>query len=185
MLGTIRIAVGLTGGTAASTLAAMTLRTPPASAGILLYRRSGTSVEVLIAHPGGPFWAHRNEGAWSIPKGGVADGEDLEEAARREFAEETGMTVAGTLIPLGVVHLRSHKPVHGFAVEGDLDPNAIVSNTFPMQWPPGSGRMIEVVEIDRVAWHSPDEAKRLLNPAQGALVDRLVAHLAATSGEPA
>ncbi len=155
----------------------MALRTPPTSAGILLYRKRGEALEVLVAHPGGPFWAHRNEGAWSIPKGLVDDGEDLEAAARREFAEETGTEVTGPLIPLGVVRLRSHKPIHGFAAEGDLDPDDIVSNTFPLEWPPKSGRMIDVPEIDRVVWCDPPEAKRLLNPAQGALVDRLVAHL--------
>lgn len=153
--------------------AVMSLRTPPISAGILLYRGTPGGIEVLIAHPGGPFWAHRDEGAWSIPKGLVDEGEDLEAAARREFAEETGTEVTGPLIPLGVVTLRSRKPVHGFAAEGDLDPETIVSNTFPLEWPPKSGRFLEVPEIDEVAWCDPAEAKRLLNPAQAELVDRL------------
>lgn len=154
------------------------MRTPPASAGILLYRRTaGGDIEVLIAHPGGPFWAHRNEGAWSIPKGLIDEGEDLEVAARREFEEETGTAVTGPLIELGTVRLRSHKPVHGFAAEGDLAPESIVSNTFPLEWPPKSGRFVDTPEIDRVAWCEPSEAKRLLNPAQGAFVDRLLAAL--------
>ncbi len=170
-----RSTAGLTQRWLASTLLVMALRTPPASAGILLYRRTGDgAVEVLIAHPGGPFWAHRNEGAWSIPKGLIDDGEDLEVAARREFAEETGTEVTGPLIALGALTLRSHKLVHGFAAEGDLDPETVVSNTFPLEWPPKSGRFVDTPEIDRVAWCGPDDAKRLLNPAQGAFVDRLL-----------
>jgi predicted NUDIX family NTP pyrophosphohydrolase len=152
----------------------MALRTPPASAGILLYRRVRGGIEVLIAHPGGPFWAHRDEGAWSIPKGLIDDGEALEVAARREFMEETGTDVTGDLISLGVVKLRSHKPVHGFAAEGDLDPDAVVCNTFALEWPPKSGRFVDTPEIDRVAWCGPGEAKRLLNPAQAVFIDRLL-----------
>lgn len=146
----------------------------PVSAGILLYRRVSGDIEVLIAHPGGPFWAKRHEGAWSIPKGITDEDEDEEAAARREFAEETGHQVEGALTDLGMITQRGHKAVHGFAAEGDLDPETIVSNTFSLEWPPRSGRVIEVPEIDRVAWCPPEEAKRLLNPAQGAFVDRLM-----------
>ncbi len=149
----------------------------PASAGILLYRLTNDGFEVLVAHPGGPFWANRNDGAWSIPKGLVDPDEDLEAAARREFAEETGFAPDAPAADLGSVQLRSGKVVHAFAVNGDLDPERIVSNTFPLEWPPRSGRFIETPEIDRVAWCSPAEAKRLLNPAQAELVDRLAARL--------
>jgi predicted NUDIX family NTP pyrophosphohydrolase len=159
----------------------MSPRTPPTSAGILMYRIDAHGVEVLIAHPGGPLWAHRHEGAWSIPKGVIDPGEDPETAARREFAEETGHEVVGTTHDLGEVRLRSGKIVRGFAVCGDLDPESVVSNTFPLEWPPRSGRFVETPEIDRVVWCDPTEAGRLLNPAQVELVDRLVAWLDASS----
>lgn len=151
------------------------------SAGILLYRRYEGRLEVLVAHPGGPLWAHRHEGAWSIPKGVLDPGEDHETAARREFEEETGMRIDSELLDLGTVRQKSRKIVHGFAAEGDLDPEAVVSNTFPLEWPPRSGRFVEVPEIDRVQWCAPERAKRLLNPAQSELVDRLVALLRAPS----
>jgi predicted NUDIX family NTP pyrophosphohydrolase len=132
-------------------------------------------MEVLIAHPGGPLWARRDEGAWSIPKGVLDPDEDPEAAARRELAEETGHVVEGPLLDLGTVRQKSGKVVHGFAAEDDLDPDPIVCNPFVMEWPPRSGRSIEVPEIDRVAWCTPTEARRLLNPAQVDLVDRLLA----------
>jgi predicted NUDIX family NTP pyrophosphohydrolase len=150
-------------------------RIPPTSAGVLLYRLSKSGIEVLIAHPGGPLWACRDEGAWSIPKGVIDPDEDPEGAARRELAEETGHVVEGPLLDLGTVRQKSGKLVHGFAAEGDLDPDTIVCNTFVMEWPPRSGRSIEIPEIDRVAWCTPTEARRLLNPAQVELVDRLLA----------
>ncbi len=151
---------------------------PKRSAGLLLYRRNGGAVEVLIAHPGGPFWAKRDEGAWTIPKGLIEDGETDIEVARREFQEETGhpAPVDGTF-PLGEVQLRSGKTVAAWAVEGDLDPSAARSNGTTVEWPPRSGRRIRVPEIDRVAWVSPADARRLLNPAQAAFVDRLLAGL--------
>ncbi|HSF84565.1 MAG TPA: NUDIX domain-containing protein [Acidimicrobiia bacterium] len=147
------------------------------SAGVLLYRRTSDGVEVLIAHPGGPYWAKRHEGAWSIPKGLVDEGEDHEAAARREFEEETGHASAAPAEDLGSVKLKSGKEVHAYAIEGDLDPEAMVSNTFMLEWPPRSGRMVATPEIDRVAWCLPGEAKQLLNPAQAPFVDRLVAWL--------
>jgi predicted NUDIX family NTP pyrophosphohydrolase len=149
----------------------------PQSAGILLYRLGDDGVRVLIAHPGGPFWSKRDEGAWSIPNGLIDEGETPAAAARREFEEETGHAVTADLVPLGVVEQRSHKAVHGFAAMGQLDPEAIVSNTFSLEWPPRSGSIIAVPEIDRVAWCTPDEAKRLLNVAQADFVDRLLEYL--------
>ena len=136
-----------------------------------------SGIEVLIAHPGGPLWARRDEGAWSMPKGVLDPEEDPEAAARRELEEETGHVIVGPLLDLGTVRQKSGKLVHGFAAEGDLDPDTIVCNTFVMEWPPRSGRSIDVPEIDRVAWCTPAEAARLLNPAQVELVDRLVAAL--------
>jgi predicted NUDIX family NTP pyrophosphohydrolase len=149
------------------------------SAGLLLYRRRGGDVEVLIAHPGGPFFARRDHGWWSIPKGLCDDGEELEDTARREFVEETGFDVPdGPLIALGDVRLRSGKRVHAWAVEGDADPASLASNTFVMTWPPGVGTPRAFEEIDRVVWADPDEARRALNPEQGELVDRLLKVLA-------
>lgn len=148
------------------------------SAGILGYRWRGETLEVLIAHPGGPFWANRDEGAWSLPKGLVDDGEDLKEAAVREFAEETGCIVdPATVWSLGEVTLRSGKRVVGFAVETDCDPELSVSNTFEVEWPPRSGVLRSFPEIDRIEWVAPEEAKRKLNPAQAPMVDRCVATL--------
>ncbi len=144
------------------------------SAGILAYRRSGPSFEVLIAHPGGPFWARRDEGVWSIPKGEVEDGEDFLLAAQREFAEELGVACPdGPFLDLGTITQKAGKTVTAWAVEADIDPDAVLSNTFLIEWPPRSGRQAEFPEIDRVAWVSPEEARIKLNPAQGPLVDRL------------
>lgn len=144
------------------------------SAGVMFYRRSATGLELLVGHPGGPLWASRDEGSWSIPKGLVEDGEDEAAAARREFEEETGVPVAGALVDLGTVTLRSGKVVRAFGAEGDMEPADLVSNTFSMEWPPNSGRLIEAPELDRVVWCPPERAKLLLNPAQAPLVDRLV-----------
>jgi predicted NUDIX family NTP pyrophosphohydrolase len=144
------------------------------SAGILLHRADAT--EVLLVHPGGPYWARKDAGAWSIPKGEVEDGEDPGAAARREFAEETGTTLPdGALEPLGSVKLKSGKVVHAFAVAGDLDPETIVSSTFELEWPPRSGRITTFPEVDRAGWFGLDEARGKLNPAQAAFVDRLAA----------
>jgi predicted NUDIX family NTP pyrophosphohydrolase len=145
------------------------------SAGLLLYRRRGDAVEVLIGHPGGPFWTRRDDGAWTIPKGLIEDGEADVDVARREFREETGheAPVEG-LLPLGEVQLKSGKTIVGWAGAGDLDPSAATSNEIDVEWPPRSGRRIRVPEIDRVQWVAPGEARRLLNPAQVAFVDRLL-----------
>ena len=144
------------------------------SAGILLHRAGGS--EVLLVHPGGPFWARKDAGAWSIPKGEVEDGEQPRAAALREFAEETGTTLPdGALEPLGSVKLKSGKLVHAFAVAGDLDPEAIVSSTFELEWPPRSGRLQLFPEVDRAGWFGLDEAREKLNPAQAVFIDRLSA----------
>ena len=145
------------------------------SAGILLHRRSGDgALEVLLVHPGGPFWAKKDLGAWSIPKGEYEDGEDALAAARREFAEELGSPAAdGELVALGEVRQTSGKVVTAWALEGDIDADAVTSNTFTMEWPPRSGRTREFPEVDRAAWFGLDEARERILPAQAPLLDRL------------
>jgi predicted NUDIX family NTP pyrophosphohydrolase len=149
------------------------------SAGILLFRRTAEGVEVLLVHPGGPFWARRDAGAWSIPKGEHdADDADPEACALRELAEETGKTLApGDLVPLGEVRQKSGKVVAAWAAEGELDVTAIRSNTFELEWPPRSGRRQEFPEIDRAEWFRPALAREKLLPAQAPFVDRLLEHL--------
>jgi predicted NUDIX family NTP pyrophosphohydrolase len=144
------------------------------SAGILMYRQTGRGLEVLLAHPGGPFWRNRDEGAWSIPKGEMDEGEDAAAAARREFLEETGCTLEGALEPLGDIRQRGGKRVTAFAVEGDLDVDAIKSNTFEIEWPPKSGRMQSFPEIDRAAWFDLPAAHVKILQSQRQLLDRLV-----------
>jgi predicted NUDIX family NTP pyrophosphohydrolase len=147
---------------------------PRRSAGILLHRRGGDGLEVLLVHPGGPFWASKDAGAWSIPKGEHDDGEDAQACALREFAEETGSAPEpGELTDLGTVRQKSGKLVRAWALEGDLDPATIRSNTFVAEWPPRSGRLQEFPEVDRAAWFSLDEARERINPAQAAFLDRL------------
>jgi predicted NUDIX family NTP pyrophosphohydrolase len=150
------------------------------SAGILLYRRSSGALNVLLVHPGGPFWARRDEGAWSIPKGEYdRDSEDPLVAARREFSEELGSPAPeGEPIDLGEITQRSGKRVRAWALEGDLDASAIVSNTCFVEWPPRSGRQLEIPEVDRAEWLSPADARVKINPAQAPLLDRLEAALA-------
>ncbi|NOT45113.1 MAG: NUDIX domain-containing protein [Acidobacteria bacterium] len=150
---------------------------PPTSAGILLFRRVAGATDVLLAHPGGPYWRARDVGAWSIPKGEVHDGEALLDAARREFEEETGSAVTGREIALGHVRQRAGKVVHAWAVEGALDPATLRSAAFEMEWPRGSGRLRQFPEVDRVAWFSLEEARRRLLPSLVPLLDALSAHL--------
>jgi predicted NUDIX family NTP pyrophosphohydrolase len=150
------------------------------SAGVLLYRLAGGEPEVLLVHPGGPFWAGRDAGAWSIPKGEHGDDEDPQACARREFEEETGTALPpGALSDLGTVRLKSGKQVTAWAAEGDLDADAIRSNTFELEWPPRSGRMQAFPEIDRAGWFGLEAAREKLNPAQAQFVDRLQALLGA------
>jgi len=159
-------------------MAGMATRT---SAGILLYRLTGDSLETLLAHPGGPFFAKRDAGAWSIPKGEPDDGEALLAVAQREFAEETGHPMPdGPLIELGSIVQKGGKVVHAWAVEGDLDPAAARSNLFEMEWPPKSGRKAAFPEIDRVAWFDPAEARIRVKPTQIPLIERLEAALGRT-----
>lgn len=151
------------------------------SAGILLYRFRDGALEVLIGHPGGPHFARKDAGHWSIPKGEVEEGEELLAVALREFEEETGSPITAapeTLITLGDIVQKGGKRVVAWAAEGDLDPAAAQSNTFALEWPPRSGVFIDVPEMDRVAWLMPTEARRLLKDTQGPLVDRLEALLA-------
>ena len=161
--------------------------TPPPpgrqSAGILLYRQAVTGLEVLLVHPGGPVWARRDLGAWSIPKGEYEPGEEPEDAARREFAEELGSPLPdGALIALGEVRQKSGKRVRGWAIAGDLDAEAIRSNLFEMEWPPRSGRRQEFPEVDRAQWFTPAEARERINPAQAAFLDRLEAAIVPAAG---
>ena len=144
------------------------------SAGLLLFRRPNGAVEVLLAHPGGPFWQRRDEGAWTIPKGGIDRHEAPLEAAQREFFEETGFRPEGPFLSLGSIKQRGGKTVHAWAFEGDCDPSQLTSVTCMTEWPPGSGRQIEVPEIDRAQFFSIDQARRAINVAQVELLDRLL-----------
>ena len=146
------------------------------SAGLLLWRDAPCSVEVLIVHPGGPFWARKHHGAWSIPKGEFDPAsEDGRRAAAREFAEELGSPAPPPpWVDLGETMLKSRKRIVAWGVAGDLDVDTVVSNTFTMQWPPKSGRTIEVPEVDEARWVTPRQASELLNPAQVVFVQRLV-----------
>lgn len=140
----------------------------------MLYRGRGENLEVLLVHPGGPVWARRDAGVWSIPKGEYGDDEEPLQAARREFAEELGSPAPdGDALELGEIRQKSGKRVSAWALAGDLDAGRITSNTFTMQWPPRSGRFQEFPEVDRAEWFGLDEAREKLNPAQVALLDRL------------
>ena len=155
------------------------------SAGILLWRRREGRLEVLLAHQGGPFWANKDLGHWTIPKGEVEPGEELTAVARREFAEETGHEAPDQpLIELGEITQKSGKLVLGWAVEGDLDPSTAVSNTYEAEWPPRSGVVQSFPEIDRVEWFDLDEARQKLKAAQVPFLDRLQAALAVSAPEP-
>lgn len=153
---------------------------PLTSAGILLYRGGG-ELEVLIVHPGGPMWAKRDAGVWSLPKGEYEPGEEPYAAARRDFQEELGSPPPdGEALDLGEVRLRSGKRVRGFALPGDLDTTAVVSNTCEVQWPPRSGRTLTIPEVDRAEWCTVAQARERLNPAQVEFVDRLLERLGRT-----
>jgi len=143
------------------------------SAGILMYRGSGLSVEVLLVHPGGPFWRNKDDGAWSIPKGEIEPDENPEDVARREFLEELGSRLAGPLQPLGEIRQRGGKRVHALAIKGDLDLESVKSNTFEMEWPPRSGRRQEFPEIDRAGWFALPVARVKILQGQRPLLDRL------------
>lgn len=143
------------------------------SAGVVLFRRKGQALEVLLVHPGGPFWARKDEGAWSIPKGEFSIDEAPADAARREFIEETGIELKAELFPMTPVAQSRGKTVHPFAVYGDLDVEAIRSNTFEMEWPPRSGQTRSFPEIDRAAWFPLVEAKRKIVTGQRPILDEL------------
>ena len=146
----------------------------PQSAGLLLYRIVDGEIEVLLGHPGGPFWMRKDEGAWTIPKGLVASGEAPLAAARREFAEETGHDPEGEAVSLGSARQPGGKIVHVWAIEGDFDPADVKSNTFEMEWPPRSGRRQSFPEIDRAAWFRVAEARKKILKGQALFIDRLL-----------
>jgi predicted NUDIX family NTP pyrophosphohydrolase len=148
-----------------------------ASAGILMYRRRAGALEVLLVHPGGPYWQGKDAGAWSIPKGEFSPDEDPEAAARREFEEELGVAPAGELTPLGSIRQKSGKDVFAWAVQGDVDAGAVRSNTFRLEWPPKSGRLREFPEVDRADWFALDDARARMHAGQAVLLDRLLATL--------
>jgi predicted NUDIX family NTP pyrophosphohydrolase len=143
------------------------------SAGLLMYRVGDGTLQVLLAHPGGPFFRNKDEGAWSIPKGEIELGEDLLEVAKREFKEEIGVSPTGPFIALTPVKQKGGKIVHAWAFEGDCDPTAIVSNRFTMEWPPRSGQQVDFPEIDRAAFFDASTARRKINAGQVALIDEL------------
>lgn len=143
------------------------------SAGILLHRRRANELEVFLVHPGGPFWAKRDLGAWTIPKGELAEGEDPLDAAKREFTEETGFPIDGDFRPLTPLRQPSGKLIHAWAVEGDCDPAQLSSNLFEMEWPPKSGKRSSFPEADRAAWFSLDEARKRIIAGQAPFLDEV------------
>jgi len=154
------------------------------SAGLLLFRRRQDEPEVLLVHPGGPLWARKDDGAWTVPKGEVEQNEDLLAAARREVEEETGARPSGTFIPLPPVHQAGGKVVHVWAVESDFDPASLVSNLFEMEWPPRSGRRRSFPEVDRAAWFDLETAARKILPSQTVVLRHLQERLTDTGGRP-
>jgi predicted NUDIX family NTP pyrophosphohydrolase len=144
------------------------------SAGLLLYRRRGEDMEVFLVHPGGPFWAKKDLGAWSLPKGEIEEGEDPLAAAVREFKEETGFTIDGELRPLRSLRQSSGKTIMAWAVEGDCNPTELRSGLFSMEWPPRSGKQQEFPEVDRGAWFTLEEARRRIVPGQAPFLDGLI-----------
>ncbi|MFI5127283.1 MAG: NUDIX domain-containing protein [Candidatus Acidiferrales bacterium] len=150
-----------------------TERMPKASAGLVMYRMRGGKIEVLLVHPGGPFWAKKDAGAWFIPKGETKPDEDLFSAAKREFKEETGLKAEGKFLELGSVKQKSGKVVTAWAFEGDCQPASIKSNTFSMEWPPRSGKQQEFPEVDRAAFYSIEAAREKMHPAEFEFLARL------------
>lgn len=148
---------------------------PKRSSGILMYRRPGPSIELLLVHPGGPFWAKKDWGAWSIPKGEYAEGEDVLVVAKREFEEETGACPQGHFLPLGELVQPGRKIVTAWGLEGEFDPATLKSNQFELEWPPKSGRKAWFPEVDRAGWFSPAEARRKILPGQSEFITRLLA----------
>ncbi|MFN8163670.1 MAG: NUDIX domain-containing protein [Solirubrobacterales bacterium] len=150
------------------------------SAGILLFRRVAGEPEFLLIHPGGPYWAKRDLGAWSLPKGEIEDGEEPRQCALRELAEELGAAPAlavDDLVALGSIRQRGGKVVEAWAAEGEFDPRALESNTFALEWPPRSGNEREFPEVDRAEWFDPEQARRKILPPQAEFLDRLLEHL--------
>jgi predicted NUDIX family NTP pyrophosphohydrolase len=153
------------------------------SAGILMYRRGAGGIELLLVHPGGPFWANKDEGAWSIPKGEYAEGEDPLDAAKREFAEELGSAAPRRpFLDLGAIKQPSRKVITAFAVEGDFDSAALRSNRFELEWPPKSGRKQDFPEVDRAGWFAPSAAREKIQPGQAPFIDRLLEGLGVEVG---
>ena len=152
------------------------------SAGIVVYRKRAETIEVLLVHPGGPFWSKRDSGTWSIPKGEYSDDEDAEAAARREFTEETGWIITSDLLPLGEIRQKAGKTVTAFAAEGDFDTASLDSNRFEIEWPPKSGRIAAFPEVDRAGWFALDEAREKIIEGQRPLLDRLEALVGGGAG---
>jgi predicted NUDIX family NTP pyrophosphohydrolase len=159
------------------------MRVAKISAGVLLFRRRPAGVEVMLVHPGGPFWARKDAGAWSIPKGLVNEGEDWLAAAKREFQEETGMAIEGECLDLGAHKQPGGKTIAAFAHAGDFDPASLTSNAFSIEWPPHSGRTAEFPEVDRAAWYSIDEAMEKAAPGQRPIIAALAEKLGAKAPE--
>ena len=155
---------------------------PRTSAGLLVFRRHAGTLEVLLAHPGGPFWRNKDLGAWGVPKGEVHEGEALLAAAQREFHEETGFTIQGPFVPLDPIRQRGGKVVYVWAVQADVDPSSLVSATFDLEWPPRSDRIETFPEIDRAEWMALDRARDKILASQRPLLDALTRALA--SGTP-
>ena len=148
---------------------------PKQSAGILLYRYNQATLQIFLVHPGGPFYKNKDEGAWSIPKGEFFNEEDALEAAKREFFEETGSTISGSFKKLTAIQIKSGKNIHAWAIEGNIDEHKTTSNTFEMDWPPRSGKMMSFPEVDRTAWFDADIARVKISPGQIRLIEELEA----------
>ena len=155
---------------------------PKKSAGLLLYRETAEGVEVLLVHPGGPFWAKKDDGSWSIPKGEFADGEEPLAAAKREFEEEMGVPPAGDLMPLEPLRQPSGKVVFAWTLRSDFDPSTLKSNLFSMEWPPKSGQRQEFPENDRAAWFGVESAKRKIVKGQAPFLDQLLERIRSADG---